>query len=405
VTMPSRNLSLFQPGSLSPFLLPLVCVVLFSLVVAELSISAGGGSGIGVVDLLQYWGSAQIVESSGNPYDPVLQTFVQREVWKGPEVPVLMWNPPFLIPLVWPLRFVSFPVAVPVFFCLSVCSYIVAVAMIRRAYPVPTPNRFGRVAVLFFLGTFYPLTLCLAYGQISCFFLLAFILAFLRLRSDGLPNSFLGGVVLSLTLVKPHLLFLVYLLIILESIRSQTWKTVEGILTGSILLGGLAMVIEPKILWFYLQAFQSPPLYWKTPTIGSWLQELGGRPEVVRNLPALLAMSVFIFFHIRHPDKDWSGKGMHVLLPLSLAFSPYGWVYDHILLLVPLFYVLDGSVGWYHKGDVRPLCFVIAALFHATLLFYFVPSTFGQQWYLWFPFFVLALVVRFSPPKETLIHG
>jgi hypothetical protein len=59
-------------------------------------------------------------------------------------------------------------------------------------------------------------------------------------------------------------------------------------------------------------------------------------------------------------------------VPLSLVFSPYGWVYDQLLLLP--------SGIWLSSKDVRlGLLLILSNVFMLSL------GSIGQEWMVWYP--------------------
>ena len=89
--------------------LSVVLIILGSLVFPGLSKSP-----VGAVDFLQYWSAAHLFFEGNNPYDVSLLEAVQRGVWDrdAMRLPIIMYNPPFILPFLFPLRFVSFSLGV-----------------------------------------------------------------------------------------------------------------------------------------------------------------------------------------------------------------------------------------------------------------------------------------------------
>jgi hypothetical protein len=103
----------------------------------------------------------------------------------------------------------------------------------------------------------------------------------------------------------------------------------------------LLSIIMPEWLSFYYEAVRMPPLYWTTPTAGTFLRLtfLGGWPQV-HFLPAVCTGLLFIGFLLKkRPMLIWK-KVVPPLLLISLPTASFGWSFDQIILLIPYLYVV-----------------------------------------------------------------
>src|SRR5881227_1912195 len=76
-------------------------VILGGLLAAGLLIwQLGRGLRLPLFDFVEYWAAGRLLAEGRNPYDPEAIEQLERAV--GTEETVLMWNPPWALPLVLP---------------------------------------------------------------------------------------------------------------------------------------------------------------------------------------------------------------------------------------------------------------------------------------------------------------
>ena len=345
---------------------------------------AVGRSSVGTIDLLQYYAGARLWLVGRNPYDPSLIELVERSVSTDPAIPVLLWNPPEILPIIAPLGLMSFHNAVAFWMLLAVLSIAISVKIGLRVFkPQNLSKKVFQVGVL---CTFYPFALCVGYGQIS--FLLLLGLSFFLLRviryGESITGSFVGGIFLSLVAVKPHLLYLIFIFLVVLSIRSRSWGSILGFLAGAVTLNLIATIGAPDIHSWYQVRMALPPIYWQTPTLGSWLQGLTNVNQPwIRIMPTLLMSGATLILFFRIPRESLDHKLFLALIPLSLLTSPYGWTYDHMLMLPTMLWLIKES-----RSNIVPILLVVL-----NLLVCLTPAQWGQQTLVWYPAAVAAIAL------------
>lgn len=60
-------------------------------------------------DFVEYWAAGRLNLQGGNPYSREQLTPVQLETGRSFQVPVMMWNPPWTLPLVMPFGALPYP--------------------------------------------------------------------------------------------------------------------------------------------------------------------------------------------------------------------------------------------------------------------------------------------------------
>ena len=349
--------------------------------------------GKGEIDLLQYYTSATLLLSGENPYDAKLISEFQRGIHGGAKDTVLMWNPPLLLPLIAPFALLSFSSLVKVWFACSLLLFFCAGVISWNAVHavVPTSLKYNRGDEIIFLAlllTFYPPYDSLTWGQLSAVPLLglALFLHFSFSEYAGGRRSFLAGFALALTLVKPHLLYLLYLHLLTQAARSRSWQTIAGFLSGALLLSGIPLIFNVDIYLLYLQAFDSPPIYWQTPTLGSWLQLLSSQHTLfIRTLPTLISASAYLLWAWPQRKRQIGPQALFFIIPLSLVSAPYGWLYDQSLLIPSLIWM---AVILKQRKSLFSVPIAILLCFHLGM---FV-LRFPQQYYVWYPLLLTLLL-------------
>lgn len=362
-------------------------------------------------DFLQYWAGGKLFLSGGNPYDLTQMREAEAPYNLAP-ITILVWNPPLIFPFVAPLSLLGFDAAAVLWLVLMCVAFAGALSLLFSCQALHSRARGAMALRIVFLLSFYPLALSLYYGQSSPLLLVGFAgFVALFLRPEGTSfATFEAGFMLALTALKPHLLYLVYLWLFVRAWHLKSWRTVVGFACG---VGGLALLalsLRSDIFNLYLAAISTPPIYWKTPTLGSWLQEFSDIQETwVRMLPTVLFAAAALFVFSRRRSFLERKEVLFVLTPLSLLTAPYGWHFDHVLLL-PVALWCIARVDQLDQRALWPVWLVLLANF-AVLL---TPSGLPMHYLIWYSvlflvaaIFTVAPLVRASeggPTSSRLAH-
>ena len=173
-------------------------------------------------DFVEYWAAGTLTLAGGNPYDPAAMLQEQRTVgWTAPSA-VMMYNPPWTLPLASLLSLMPFSVARSVWLPLQLL--IVLWCAIRLWIIYGGEHRFAlRAAGVALL--WMPTTVALRMGQVSPLILLGLV-GFLW--SVSRKRDFAAGAFLSLTAVKPQLVALVWVAVMLAVIGERRWRMLAG---------------------------------------------------------------------------------------------------------------------------------------------------------------------------------
>jgi hypothetical protein len=163
----------------------------------------------------------------------------------------------------------------------------------------------------------------------------------------------LGGMFLTLTTIKPHVLYLFWIAVAWWVMTERQWKVVVGACVTVIVSVGALTAISPTWITGYQRALQSPPLDWASATMGAVLRLL-----VFKNwasaqfLPTIVGGVLFVgYLLIRRPRLSWRTAASPLLLA-SAATAAYGWTFDQTVLLLPYLQIVAGMLG--DEPQMRP---------------------------------------------------
>ena len=292
------------------------------------AVYAGEFPPIGGNDFIEYWSAARLLRDGGNPYDPVALLAVQREAgWPGPE-PILMWNPPWTLALVLPLSFLGFGPATLVWLLLQT-GLILSCGLLLWRYFAPGDSRHWIGLAL--AAGFVPGLFALRMGQISPWLLLG-VVGFLCAARDR--RDVLAGVALALLTIKPHVTYLLWPAALWWAWRTRRWRVLIGWLSALMLASGVVAAVEHGVFANYWTAASEPPLYWGSPTLGTWLRlALHPAPAWLQFVPSLIGgLGALVWVAVRRGPWRWEVIGPQLLVA-SVATAAYGWSYDQLVLL------------------------------------------------------------------------
>ncbi len=320
------------------------------------------------VDFQVYWGASYLLSRSENFADPDLLYQLQQELtgWNEDSPQLRMsWNPPWLLAFFLPMTWLPFERASWVWFITNLALIFASSALLWQLYATSRDTLrhlwVGWLAAFFFIPTLTTLFI----GQISLVVLIGLV-GFLWLwrRGEG-PTAvslFLAGLSLSLTTIKPHLVYLVLPLLLLEvgwgkrqtgAPQSQcrwlpdpdlAW-VLAGLLLPVLLGTAVTFMLRPTFLTEYASTVSWGNLGFRTvPTLGFALYRLTGWPGI--RWMALLVLPLAIAGWWRNRAQGHKENGINKSIPLeiwlavalllSVITAPFGWSFDQVVLLLPV---------------------------------------------------------------------
>ncbi len=294
--------------------------------------TAGSRSQGGARDFVSYWATGHQLVQHANPYDRGAISALEHAEGLDVRAVLIMRNPPWALPLAYPLGFLGLRVAAILWSLLLLGCLLLSVRIVRQLYGSPS-NRLHWLAL-----AFTPALICLTMGQTALFALLGLAL-FLRWHGS---QPFLAGAALWLCALKPHLFLPFVAALAAWIIFSRAWKVLAGAVAALALSSAIATLIDPHAWLDYTALMRSPAVenefipclasairQWVDPG-ATWLQYLPA---------ALCCVWALFYFWRRRAAWDWKTHGSLLML-VSLVAAPYCWLYDQCLAIPAL---LDGA--------------------------------------------------------------
>ena len=337
---------------------------------------------LGASDFIEYWSAGQLLQGGQNPYDFEALYAVERRVGWVKERPLVMWNPPWLLALFYPLLMLPFGVAATIWFGLSLGILLGCTVLTWRLFvPLTSPARL--LVPLLATVIFAPALLTLRMGQVSVLILLG-IVGFLHLEGKG--NDFWAGAFLVLLTLKPHITYLLWVAIAWWVITRKRWKVLWGLGGTLLVLCALLTPLRPTWALDYLGALSQPPLYWRAPVLGTVLRILFGwdRTWLQYLLSLILCPLVLVALHRRRATFVWKDVASPLLL-LSVPTAVYGWSFDQLVLLIPYLQAVAWLRECHHEHPISSLI-VATGLLSINGLMLWCNARLGDDLYLlWAP--------------------
>jgi len=291
-------------------------------------------------DFVEYWGAGRLLLDGGNPYDADQLHPLQRSVSDTVDKAIMMWNPPWALPLIAPFAALPWRIAHAVWLLTQLAALLLSADLLWRTYGGSPHRR----PVAWLLGiVFAPTCFLLFIGQISGLLLLG-LAGFLYLWTRDRPA--MAGCVAALTALKPHHLALFALLLALEATRNR--RAARAVVAGALVLvigSVIATLMNPDIWQQYRAALGRPSSAtfesmedFEHDTLGYWLrQRIPGTPFAAMFIPLGVAVVGTVNYWVRQRVSFDRVRVLPMIVLISMLVTPYGaWAFDMVLLLVPI---------------------------------------------------------------------
>ena len=334
----------------------------------------------GVRDFVEYWSASRLLLSGGNPYAPTELLALQQAVgWRG-AAPLLMWNPPWTLSLLLPFGLLDFSLSQFVWLFAHVLAVLISVQLLWRAYG-DSPDGLRLSWVLAF--TFVPTIFVLILGQITPL-VLAGIAAFIYLEKR--KQWLAMGAVLTLTAVKPHLLYLFWVVLLLWIWQHRRWQVALGALVTGFIAAALPLWFDANVYAQYRELYAltgiRQPFDWPAPTLGNVFLILLGQESVWWRYLSSAVGLVWVLNHWRRHRQNWRwDEQLPMILLVSVVSNIFVWTYDQVVLLPALIqvtaWVKRAKFSWHKSAAV--LCYLAVNAVHCIMRFRFAE----ELWYVW----------------------
>jgi hypothetical protein len=286
------------------------------------------GNLAGARDFVSYWATGRQLVAHADPYDRDAMMKIERTAGLDAEGVLFMRNPPWALPIVYPLGLLGVRVAAFLWSLALLTCLFVSVRLIYAAHRAPNSS-------VFLLGlSFTPALICVTMGQTSLFCLLGLAL-FLRFHRTR-PTS--SGISLWLCALKPHLFLPCIAVFVLWIVVSRSYRVLAGAALSLAASSALAFWLDPGAWTGYLAMMSSPAAKNAfVPCLADAIQIWISPGAIwIQYVPALAAsIWALLYFWARRHTWNWI-EDLSPLLLVSLLVAPYCWFYDQGLAIPAL---------------------------------------------------------------------
>ena len=302
-------------------------------------------------DFVSYWATGQQLARHANPYDRSEIQQIEHAAGLFPNGVLLMRNPPWTLPLVYPLGFLDVRVAAALWTLLLIACLMTSVHLIRIMNGSPD-------GPIHWLGlSFSPALICLAMGQTSIFALLGLVL-FLRYHA---ARPFVAGLSLWLCSLKPQLFLPFAVVLALWILVARSYKIVAGTAAAIALSSACGLALDPAAWSDYVGMMRSPAVQQEVVPCLSDAIRFAIRPQAIwiQYAPAALGcIWAVIYYWRRRAVWNWA-ENSNPLILASLLTAPYCWFYDQTIVLPT---VMHGAYVTRHRWMLTVLALLIATV-------------------------------------------
>lgn len=308
-------------------------------------------------DFIEYWTASHLLLAHQNPYGLPEVFHSQKALgWAEPN-PLMFVCPPWTLPLLAPLGLASsYSLAWLLWMAILMATFALSSKLLMDLYfgdirlPEISDTPFYRSLFVF---TFYPVLLCVKFAQTAPFLLLG-LAGFLYFEKQNRPV--LAGLLLSLTLIKPQLLFLVWIALLLASFQQRRWKSLASAAVVVAALGGIALLLDPQAFKQYLELVRGPYLPINPSGITAMIRrllkaDLFGTYWMQFVPPVFGVIWLAIYWRKHREHWDWLQR-MPVLVTACMLTTAYGWVFDQAVLALAIIAIAanharaEGRLPW-----------------------------------------------------------
>ena len=364
---------------------------------ALLSLALGSAAygASGTIDFIQYWAAFQQFSNGLNPYDVEAMFEIQNALGRTDPRALMMWNPPWLLTLLYPILSLEFLHSANVWLVANLVMVFLAGFILLNSFNLPNKKLlYSLFPIIFFL----PLWYCIWYGQVSVLLMLGICVLFFGLKKE----SYLAlGIGLMLISIKPHIFYLPLLYTFLFVLKKKEFKKWVHLCwpLGILILTTLA--IMPNVFGFWPKAVLSPEsslhlvdvTQWKVATLIGFIKAIAKDHYGITliwpmYLVPLLGVVWFLFF----VPKDFKNIEQYFSIVLAVSFitSPYGWFFD-FSVLAPVLSILLLSISEKECGRTARLSSMAAVVLLQFAILFSFKFLDLQHHFFWVPIAVLIV--------------
>jgi hypothetical protein len=336
---------------LADFAIALITGLCFAGVALSLCTVPLTGKMVGFRDFVAYYATGYQLVHHADPYDSEAIHRIERDAGLPDHAVLLMRNPPWGLPLVYPLGLVNVRIAFVIWSALLLGCLLLPVYLLRQMHGSP-PKPIHWLAF-----SFTPALICLNMGQTSLFALLGLTL-FLRYNRT---HPFGAGAALWLCALKPHLFLPFFAALAAWILFTRSYKVVAGGAVAMAASIALAYWMDPSAFSRYSALMRSPAVVQEfVPCLSDVLRFSIRRSAVwLQYLPATLASLWALYYYWARRHKwDWLENSCLLMLVSTLA-APYLYIYDQGIVIPA---VVHGAYSTRARWTLMVLVAILTAI-------------------------------------------
>ena len=362
-------------------------------------------------DLIAYRAASTLFFANQNPYSSVAMDEIQRRAISSLQPTLMVWNPPILFVLFgryfiadidW-IRFLSpLMTFISVAFLAAIGWQVAASAIGSSRRGASTKDQF---VLLVLTLSFYPLWKELLVMQFSAQLVLIILVGILLFLSG---KDLLAGALLSIGLIKPHLMFLPLLLTGLWVVAGRRYQVILGAAVTTFVSFGIAELCNRGITWKWIAREQWPVEFYGAST-SSLLRILLTTLEIpISSTASLLAPLLLLAMYVYWRGRRLLKPGIPELI-CALAYSPlvtpYGFIFDQISLITVLAYVYCQELEQTGRSSTTLYGAALLAISAITSELY-LTLPINPCWHIYPPviFYLYTRFERSTPWTENNLH-
>lgn len=291
-------------------------------------------------DFAAYWQAAYMVLDGKDVYNADQWISVRTEQQTALHSEVTFQYPLPLAVLMSPLAILPVGDAYTVWLLFGQIAILVSILLLFKLQAIRLP--FFEIVVIAMLFLFRPMYTVILSGQILAVLL---FFATIAMFSFYRERWFMGGLLVSFLSLKPSIGLPILLILGLWLLARKSWKAILGVITGCFSLFLAGAIYNPFWVFDYLAAGQHlltryvgmHSTLWGIATL-LFQEHFLAFLFAGTSIGFVLVTMIRLFFYnkLKNPFAV-----MAVVLARGLLVAPYSWSYDQILLLVPLFFIIN----------------------------------------------------------------
>jgi len=351
-------------------------------------------------DFAFYWIAARLVLDGKNPYSVTDTVDLQRRLAFAGDRAVVMLNPPWILPLIAPFGVMPLSAGTRLWLVAALAIMMISVHWLWELYGDIKQRWIWWLVAAAFL----PVAVVLAIGQIGPLILFG-LAGYLRFQAEG--RNYLAGAFLFFAALKPHLVFLVWIALVLHALYQKRYASFVAFLSALFVASFLAVILDQHAFYQYAGLLRTgTALLQPTPTLGGLLRRISGSASM-QYLPVAGATLWFAIYWRRWRSSwEWRCR-LPSLLLVSMVATPYSWFFDQVVLLPSIFFAALSVLRsrrrvWLGAGT--------AYIGVNAIVLHFILDRRTTFWYSWTALAWLAIYVavqRFKPwpPPVRVVAG